>query len=78
MEKNNMKKKNECENHVCRETYGLGQQQLWCQFCDELYKNKPQTQSYLNYRFLYKHGFHIHFSFSYYFFPFQLLFDDYF
>ena len=28
MEKNNMKKKNDCENHVCRETYGLGQQQL--------------------------------------------------
>ena len=42
IEKNNMKKKNECENHVCRETYGLGQQQLWCQLCDELYKNKPK------------------------------------
>ena len=37
--------KDECEGHICRELYGLGQRQLWCKHCDHLYRTRPKKPS---------------------------------
>ena len=40
-EENYTENKKECENHVCREIYGLFHRKLWCEFCEDLWKSKP-------------------------------------